>query len=71
MIYKLKDNRESRLQTLVRGIDQDTVMGKYMEYLMPDIKPCADEMHVSEGEDPCLDSSNPPKQLCEINKRLD
>ncbi|XP_017765624.1 PREDICTED: uncharacterized protein LOC108554761 [Eufriesea mexicana] len=36
--------------TLVRGIDQDNIMAKYMEYLMPDIKPCADEMHVTEEQ---------------------
>ncbi|XP_043789747.1 uncharacterized protein LOC122713395 [Apis laboriosa] len=33
--------------TAVRGIDQDTIVAKYMEYLMPDIMPCADELHVS------------------------
>lgn len=39
------------LQTAVRGIDQDTIVAKYMEYLMPDIMPCADELHVSNEGD--------------------
>ncbi|XP_060814820.1 uncharacterized protein LOC132906547 [Bombus pascuorum] len=34
--------------TIVRGMDQDAVIGKYMEYLMPDIKPCADELNIAE-----------------------
>ncbi|PBC33988.1 odorant binding protein [Apis cerana cerana] len=39
---------EFSLKTAVRGIDQDTIVAKYMEYLMPDIMPCADELHISE-----------------------
>ncbi|XP_017795524.1 PREDICTED: uncharacterized protein LOC108576958 [Habropoda laboriosa] len=34
--------------TVVRGIDQDNVIAKYMEYLMPEVKPCADEFHITE-----------------------
>ncbi|XP_043521453.1 uncharacterized protein LOC122534664 [Frieseomelitta varia] len=34
--------------TVVRGMDQDAVIGKYMEYLMPDIKPCADQFNIAE-----------------------
>nr|WNA08365.1 odorant binding protein 8 [Megachile saussurei] len=36
--------------TIVRGMDQETIMGKYMEYLMPDVQPCADKFHLSEDE---------------------
>ncbi|XP_053997017.1 uncharacterized protein LOC128886311 isoform X3 [Hylaeus anthracinus] len=35
--------------TVVRGIDQD-IIPKYMEYLMPDVKPCADELHITEEQ---------------------
>ncbi|KOC60247.1 hypothetical protein WH47_09021 [Habropoda laboriosa] len=28
--------------------DQDNVIAKYMEYLMPEVKPCADEFHITE-----------------------
>ncbi|KAK1134675.1 hypothetical protein K0M31_007455 [Melipona bicolor] len=34
--------------TVVRGMDQDAVIGKYMEYLMPDIKPCADQFNIAQ-----------------------
>ncbi|XP_031841006.1 uncharacterized protein LOC116430673 [Nomia melanderi] len=33
-----------------RGLDQDAVIAKYMEYLMPDVKPCADEFHMTEEQ---------------------
>lgn len=36
--------------SVVRGIDQDEIIGKYMEYLQPDLKPCADEFHFSEDQ---------------------
>ncbi|XP_033327932.1 general odorant-binding protein 28a [Megalopta genalis] len=34
----------------VRGIDQDTVIPKYMEYLMPDVQPCADEFKLTQEQ---------------------
>ncbi|XP_043251534.1 uncharacterized protein LOC122396869 [Colletes gigas] len=36
--------------TVVHSIDQDTIIPKYMEYLMPDVKPCADELHITEEQ---------------------
>ncbi|XP_015436406.1 PREDICTED: uncharacterized protein LOC107191804 [Dufourea novaeangliae] len=36
--------------TAVRGLDQDSIIPKYMEYLMPDMKPCAEEFHVTEEQ---------------------
>ncbi|XP_003700073.1 general odorant-binding protein 28a-like [Megachile rotundata] len=36
--------------TVVRGMDQDAIMAKYMEYLMPDVQPCAQEFHLTEDE---------------------
>ncbi|CAK9806770.1 hypothetical protein ANTPLA_LOCUS5019 [Anthophora plagiata] len=33
--------------TVVRGMDQDAVIAKYMEYLMPDVQPCSEELHIS------------------------
>ncbi|CAK9827760.1 hypothetical protein ANTRET_LOCUS5417 [Anthophora retusa] len=35
------------ITTVVRGMDQDTIIGKYMEYLMPDVQPCSEELHIS------------------------
>ncbi|XP_017882663.1 uncharacterized protein LOC108626480 [Ceratina calcarata] len=34
--------------TVVRGFDEDTIVSEYLEYLMPDIRPCADEFKMSE-----------------------
>ncbi|XP_034184257.1 odorant binding protein 2 [Osmia lignaria lignaria] len=36
--------------TAVRGLDQDAVIAKYMEYLMPNVQPCADEFHMTEDQ---------------------
>ncbi|XP_076238306.1 uncharacterized protein LOC143181663 [Calliopsis andreniformis] len=36
--------------TVVRGMDQDAVIAKYMEYLMPDVQPCADELKITEQD---------------------
>ncbi|CAL7939471.1 unnamed protein product [Xylocopa violacea] len=36
--------------TVVRSMDQDEIIAKYLEYLMPDIQPCVDEFHI-EGDE--------------------
>ncbi|XP_076755238.1 uncharacterized protein LOC143426015 [Xylocopa sonorina] len=36
--------------TVVRGMDQDEIIAKYLEYLMPDIQPCVDEFHIDGDE---------------------
>lgn len=31
-------------------MDGDAVMAKYIEYLTPDLMPCAEEFHITAGE---------------------
>ena len=36
--------------TIVRGMDQEVLIAKYMEYLTPDLTPCAEEFHVTQEQ---------------------
>ena len=44
--------------TIVRGMDQDALIAKYMEYLTPDLTPCAEEFHITQEQATNIQQAN-------------
>ena len=44
--------------TIVRGMDQEVLIAKYMEYLTPDLTPCAEQFQITQEQATNIQQAN-------------